>query len=507
MAWQESVCVAAEEAGETQGGTRGAPPGGPQGDCGEWACIFCCSLLTRLQGLPFVALLRFLQQQMTVDVLELFSLALLSPSRANGDRQKQGPQSPSELTRFSFLLQRLQHKFGAACRGSLILFLLGLADALLRAECSKEGRPSKLLQSVGTSVCLMQYLRGQLEAAIQGVHHLKEAQRLYFSVAAAASPAAAAAAAPAAAAAAEETEGFLRFVCAVSRLQKETAAAAHAAEQQQQQQQQQQGEQTPQRDHFDLLLFSLPQQPLSQSSLEALVKQSASTAKSSTHDSSRSSSSSSSSSSGIGSSRVGGKPAWLTVSDSLELVGLLLSHVAEAAQRCSEEREGETAETGGARADSAENHQAFSQEASALVKTLVLLLRLYQQQGVLAALAVRGASGSEAAGCIQQGGPTEGAPPSGGPPEGAPKPQPGDEGLWQLVRWSLNATVLLKALANLCACCEAAKQTALQANAAPLLLTFSGFEETSPFAREAATMGRALKVLTMRRPEQDKRRD
>ncbi|KAL8269989.1 hypothetical protein Esti_006089 [Eimeria stiedai] len=488
MAGQEAACLPLVE---TQG-RRGAPPGVLQGDCGEWVCIFCCSLLTRLRGLQFVALLEFIQQRMTVDVLELFSLALLSPSSTNGDRQKQGPRSPSELTRFSFLLQRLQHKFGAACRGSLVLFLLGLADALLQAECSKEGAPSKLLQSVGTSVSLLRFLRGQLEAAIRGIHHLQDARRLYFSVAAA--PAAAAAAA-------EETEGFLLFVCAASRLQREIAAAARAGEQQQQQRQQQQqdeqqqDEQTHQQDHFDLLLFSLPQ-PLAHSTLEALVQQSASIAKACAQNSSSSSSSS---------GRVGCMPAWLTVSDSLELVGGLLSHVAEAAQRCSMDHGGEAAERGGAQGSAAKDNKGFSKEASALVNTLVLLLRLYQQQRVVAALVAQEASGSEAAGRIQQGGPTEGGPPRGGGPDGTSKPQRGDGGLWQLIRWSLNATVLLKALANLCASCEAAKQTALEADAAPLLLAFTGIEETSPFAREAATL--ALKVLTMRSLERDTRRD
>ncbi|KAL8428412.1 hypothetical protein ACSSS7_007238 [Eimeria intestinalis] len=61
VAAQEAACVTAEKTGGIQGGW-GAHSGGPQGECGEWACIFCCSLLTRLQGLPFVALLEFIQQ-------------------------------------------------------------------------------------------------------------------------------------------------------------------------------------------------------------------------------------------------------------------------------------------------------------------------------------------------------------------------------------------------------------------------------------------------------------
>ena len=93
--------------------------------------------------------MRVLYSEMTADVFELFSLALLSPTEAKGGGRGKGIPS-SDCYRFSYLLQQLQQKFGAACRASLKLFLLGIAEALLREECSKPGAPSKMLQVWGS---------------------------------------------------------------------------------------------------------------------------------------------------------------------------------------------------------------------------------------------------------------------------------------------------------------------------------------------------------------------
>ena len=73
------------------------------------------------------------------------------------------------------------------------------------------------------------------------------------------------------------------------------------------------------------------------------------------------------------------------------------------------------------------------------------------------AAGTRSARSQKDYGCSRGGGPRE-------PPEGAPKPQPGDGEIWQLLRWSINTTMLLKALANLTASAAAARKAAVEAN-------------------------------------------
>ncbi|KAL8424565.1 hypothetical protein Efla_005671 [Eimeria flavescens] len=490
MAAREAAASSASEQGTVKGppgAPRGPSPVAPtkalnQGECGEWTCLFCCSLLTRLNGRPFVALLEFIQNEMTADVLELFSLALLSPSEGEEKRGEGGPPPPPPLVRSSFLLQQLQQKFTGVSRRGLFLFLLGLAEALMRQECSSRGPPSKLMQSAAASVCLLHFLRRQIEAAIRGLRELQQAQHLYFfpaAAAAAAASASSAAAAGSAAAAKADTDGFFRFVCGAAWQTGAAAAHAEAAQQPQQHSPQQQQQQQQEQEYFDLLLFNLPQ-PSSPSLLEKVTWPRASSAGKCSEDESSSNSSSRKS------LKLGDKPSWLRVSDSAELVGGLLSHVAEAGHICCrEQQDGEERPSLSGGRGSEEIHE-LACEKRLMVSSLVELLRLYQQQRVLAAWAAKGAAG----------GPPPSRPPPTGLPEGGPPPQaqPGEEAVWQLLRWSLNSTLLLKALANLCADSEAARAAAIAADALPVLSTFSGIEETSPFAREAAVM--AMKVLS-----------
>lgn len=293
---------------------------------------------------------------------------------------------------------------------------------------------------MGTSTPLLGFLRERLETGIWGIDQLQQARGLYLSAAART--------------ATTEKEGFLRFVCAITLHNKEVEAATikakqHEQHQPQHQHQQPQQQEEQQQQHFDLLNFSLPQSACP-SLLKGLIKQSLAIPSAAGNSSSScTGSNSSSSNSCFSSSRrvagaLEGRPPWLRVSDSMELIGSLLSHVAEAAQVCSNEQTTEKRDK--------ETEIELTEEKCKVVITLVRLLCLYQQQRVLAVLAAK--KTTDAAG---GGGPRE-------PPEGAPKPQPGDGEIWQLLRWSINTTMLLKALANLTASAAAARKAAVEAN-------------------------------------------
>lgn len=339
---------------------------------------------------------------------------------------------------------------------------------------------------------------------MRGIDQLQQARDLYFSAAGGSATAA--------------KEEFIRFVCVVALDKKDAAAAASAASARKEETVSHERKEP---EHLDLLEFSLPQS-VSPSLLQGWIEKAFTltrdsairTAIPAVSCSSNNQSHSTTRDRGTGEDCQGyKKPSWLKVSDSMELIGGLLAHLAEATQRCGgmQPREG-----GQTAALNEETEAALKAERSALVKVLVQLLRLYQQRRVLGVLAEKGKPL-----IIEK----EGAPVGGGASDEVPKTHPGDGEVWQLVRWSLNTTMLLKALANFAAGCEAAREAALAADgkarweswahlsflfpwllllllplnrqnakggrcaaALPVLLTFRSIDETSPFSREAATL-------------------
>ena len=72
-----------------------------------------------------------------MDVLELFALALVNHSEAKGQRSS---------SCCAFLLQQLQQKFAAAAKGNLPLYLLSVAEAVLKEEYNGTNKPSRTFQ-------------------------------------------------------------------------------------------------------------------------------------------------------------------------------------------------------------------------------------------------------------------------------------------------------------------------------------------------------------------------
>ncbi|XP_026194585.1 uncharacterized protein LOC34619647 [Cyclospora cayetanensis] len=438
--------------------------GVPPAECGEWVAIFCCSLLTRAGALPFIRLLDYVEhdasgflrasvggvcRELTADVLELFCLALLSPSEAKRVPQQQQLPS-SDRCRFSFLLQRLQHKFASASREALWRFLLGLGESVVREECSKSGSFSTIMQAVGTSAPFVRFLREQLAATMLRIDNLQQAKRLYFSAVAPTTQTASEASGEAAVPPlpGSENERFIRFLCAIKQHtnQLETTQAGKKHRQQQDEILHAHDQQQQQHHHlFDLLRFSLPQN-FSPSDVGTLLAR----AESMPVSASRSNSGSGNCSVTMGCS---GKPSWLCVSDSFDLLESLLVNVAEATHVCSSTQ---WLPEAGAREEGGDSPGELDREQCMLVQTLVRLLVVYQQQRVLAVLATQQKR-------------TPGEPPRELPDE-EPTPQPGDRDVWQLMKWSINTAPLLRALALFSASSESVKQAALEANGEGLLL-------------------------------------